>query len=668
MNGVLLWLILIVAFYMAYTFGARSAVARAAAARAAAAPPVIPTEQMAAVEAKLTPMLAITGRKMIGEVLQFEGQLRGNAEEAFQKIRELFASEPITPLLVEGEGHDVRIVIVPGQLATRPAGRPNWALHWLLFAATIATTTWAGALQAGVNLLQEPGRFAVGLPYSLGLLLILGAHELGHYFTAKAHGIEVTPPYFIPVPFSLGTFGAFIKIKSLTPNRRALFDVAVAGPLAGLVFAIPALLIGLHSSQVVPGNMPASLGGVGVNIDSSALLACLAKLSLGASALEGKHLILTPLAFAGWLGLIVTALNLLPIGQLDGGHISHALFGSRKAHGVSMVGMASLFLLALFVWPGLMFWAFIVYFIAGTHDSPAANDVTPLGPERKALAYFAFLLLLLIIVPVPHALSEAIGIHCPYLCIIMNPLNPAAEHPCVLRVFQTKDQTRAFYNKISNVYDLLSERSEAPMRKAGLDLLNPKAGESVLEIGFGTGHTLVSLANAVGPKGKVFGIDLSDKMAKVARENLAKAKLLERAKIRCGDAAQLPFEGSSLDGVFMSFALELFDTPEIPKVLCECKRVLRAGGRIVVVGMSKEAKRDPLLGFYEWTHKHFPNFVDCRPIYVREAMETAGFNIEKALIKHMWVPVEIVRGVKPFSSSNKIIADRARTQRKEIRE
>ena len=220
---------------------------------------------------------------------------------------------------------------------------------------------------------------------------------------------------FIPIPFGLGTFGAFIKIKSLTPNRRALFDVAIAGPLAGLVFAIPALLIGLRFSEVIPGNMPVGLHQDGVNVGSSVLLACLAKLSLGASVLEGHRLLLHPLAFAGWLGLIVTALNLLPIGQLDGGHMSHALFGSRNAHGVSMVGLVSLFLLALFVWPGLMFWAFIVFFIAGTHDSPAANDVTPVGFPRKALGYFAFLLLLLIIVPVPHSLYEAIGVHCPYL-------------------------------------------------------------------------------------------------------------------------------------------------------------------------------------------------------------------------------------------------------------
>jgi membrane-associated protease RseP (regulator of RpoE activity) len=131
--------------------------------------------------------------------------------------------------------------------------------------------------------------------------------------------------------------------------------------------------------------------------------------------LEGHHLLLHPLAFAGWLGLIVTALNLLPIGQLDGGHMSHAMFGSRNARSVSMVAMASLFLLALFVWPGLMIWAFVVFFIAGTRDAPAANDLTPVGPPRQALGYFTFLLLLLIIVPVPHSLYEAISVHCPYL-------------------------------------------------------------------------------------------------------------------------------------------------------------------------------------------------------------------------------------------------------------
>ncbi len=220
----------------------------------------------------------------------------------------------------------------------------------------------------------------------------------------------MTPPYFIPVPFSLGTFGAFIRIKSLTPNRRALFDVAVAGPIAGLVFAIPALLIGLQWSTVLPeGTAPN--GMTGVSAGSSLLLALLAKLSLGTSLLQGHHLELHPLAFAGWLGLLVTALNLLPIGQLDGGHIAHAVFGSRISSGLSKVALAGLFALALFVWPWLISWAFIVYFIAGTHDSPAADDLTPVDLPRRILGLVTLVLLLLIIVPVPPSLYEVMGVH-----------------------------------------------------------------------------------------------------------------------------------------------------------------------------------------------------------------------------------------------------------------
>jgi demethylmenaquinone methyltransferase/2-methoxy-6-polyprenyl-1,4-benzoquinol methylase len=180
------------------------------------------------------------------------------------------------------------------------------------------------------------------------------------------------------------------------------------------------------------------------------------------------------------------------------------------------------------------------------------------------------------------------------------------------------------------------------MRKAGLALLNARAGESVLEIGCGTGHSLVSLANAVGPKGTVFGLDLSDGMLKAAKANLVKHNLMQRARLRCGDAARLPYPEGGMDAVFMSFTLELFDTPEIPKVLRECKRVLRPGGRIVVVGMTKGAPHDPLIGVFEWTHEHFPNFLDCRPIYVREALENAGFKTQNALRKRMWIPVEIV--------------------------
>jgi demethylmenaquinone methyltransferase/2-methoxy-6-polyprenyl-1,4-benzoquinol methylase len=212
----------------------------------------------------------------------------------------------------------------------------------------------------------------------------------------------------------------------------------------------------------------------------------------------------------------------------------------------------------------------------------------------------------------------------------------------VLRVFTSRSQTKAFYNKISRAYDLLSDRSEAPMRKAGLRLLNAASGERVLEIGFGTGLCLADLARAIGATGEVFGLDLSDQMVEMARKKLARARLLDRCNLRCGDAARLPYKDGSLGAVFMSFVLELFDTPEIPGILGECKRVLRPDGRIVVVGMSKERPKNRMVRIFEWTHRHFPNFLDCRPIYVRRALQEAGFRIEKALQRRMWVPVEIV--------------------------
>ncbi len=219
--------------------------------------------------------------------------------------------------------------------------------------------------------------------------------------------------------------------------------------------------------------------------------------------------------------------------------------------------------------------------------------------------------------------------------------------PLPLRVFQSREQTKAYYNKISGFYDALADRSEAPVRKAGLDLLKARADERILEIGFGTGHALAALAGAVGPKGMVFGLDLSDRMVRLARKNLDKAGLLERTQLRSGDAARLPYAADTMDGLFMSFTLELFDTSEIPKVLNECKRVLRTGGRIVVVAMSKEGEHEAAIDIFEWAHKHFPNFIDCRPIYVRRALEESGFRIRQSLMKHMWIPVGIILGEKP---------------------
>ena len=218
---------------------------------------------------------------------------------------------------------------------------------------------------------------------------------------------------------------------------------------------------------------------------------------------------------------------------------------------------------------------------------------------------------------------------------------PQPQKDGVLRVLQSKAETRAYYDKISAIYDLMAEHSEGPVRQAGLEKLAVKPGERVLEIGYGTGHSLVELARAVGSEGKVFGIDLSEGMRARAEERLAAENLVARVELRCADATQLPYADGSMNAVFMSFTLELFDTPEIPRVLAECWRVMVAGARIGVVAITKEGKEGFAIEAYEWTHRHFPNLLDCRPIFARRTLEDAGFSIQQAMVTNMWVPVEI---------------------------
>ncbi len=227
--------------------------------------------------------------------------------------------------------------------------------------------------------------------------------------------------------------------------------------------------------------------------------------------------------------------------------------------------------------------------------------------------------------------------------------SPGTAFEDILPVLRSKEETRRYYDKIAKVYDILSERAEQPMRDKGLALLDPQPGERHLEIGFGTGHSLVALAQAVGPDGRVFGIDLSPEMEKRARDLLEREGLSSRVELTCGDALELPYEDASFDGVFSSFTLELFPTEEIPHVLAECRRVLRIGGRLSVVALSKEGRQGLMMKAYEWTHRHFPNLLDCRPIHVRRAIESAGFEIVRTEVDHMWVAVEIVLARRPAS-------------------
>lgn len=283
--------------------------------------------------------------------------------------------------------------------------------HILLFFLTFLTTTMAGALHVGVDPLRNPLGMIHGIPFSFTLMLILLCHELGHYTLAAVHRVPATLPYFIPgPPFLVGTFGAFIKMHGMPRSRRALFDVGAAGPWAGFIVAVPAVILGLSWSQVRP------LGGElegGLSLGNSILFATLSRTVLGVHP-DDVTILLHPVALAGWFGIFVTFLNLLPIGQLDGGHIALAMFGRRAAQVIGSVAMWTLLLLGLFVWPGLLTWALIIFFIAG-RGAPPLDDFTPLTPERRVLGFVAFAILALILTPLPRTLWGGAGTGCPYM-------------------------------------------------------------------------------------------------------------------------------------------------------------------------------------------------------------------------------------------------------------
>ena len=210
-------------------------------------------------------------------------------------------------------------------------------------------------------------------------------------------------------------------------------------------------------------------------------------------------------------------------------------------------------------------------------------------------------------------------------------------------VTRSKVQAQATYDRLSRWYDLLAGGSEKRLIDAALQDLAVGDGKRVLEIGFGTGRALLALARAVGDSGRVYGLDISAGMLRVAQNRIDRAGLSGRVDLHQGDAAHLPFDGGSLDAIFFSFTLELFDTPDIPIVLGECRRVLRGGGRLCVVAMSREGNPGLMLKLYEWAHDRFPRYVDCRPIYVRAAVQEAGFQSVGATVRSTWgLPVEIV--------------------------
>jgi ubiquinone/menaquinone biosynthesis C-methylase UbiE len=216
-------------------------------------------------------------------------------------------------------------------------------------------------------------------------------------------------------------------------------------------------------------------------------------------------------------------------------------------------------------------------------------------------------------------------------------MNPPA------KVSNGKKATQAYYDRLSRWYDLLAGQAEEKCKQNGLHLLDPQPGEIILEIGFGTGHGLLALGQAVGEHGRVYGLDLSAGMLRAAQVRLRKAGYQDRVELEQGDALQLPYADSTFDALYMSFTLELFAASEIPLLLVECRRVLRINGRLSIVSMAKKEQSGLMVRLYEWAHRKWPVYIDCRPIHAQAEVAQAGFSIERRIEMSLFgLPVDII--------------------------
>jgi len=271
-------------------------------------------------------------------------------------------------------------------------------IHWILFLLTIFTTLLAGAMMEGALVFSKPLEILKGIPFSITLMLILGTHEFGHYYYAQKHKVDATLPYFLPAPpflFLIGTFGAFIKIKSPIYRKDALLQIGAAGPIAGFIIAVPALLVGLKLSTVVEK----------VDIKNAIMLgdSLLMKLLTWVAypnLLDTQDIMLHPMAFAGWIGLLVTMFNLLPIGQLDGGHVAYAMLG-KKQNIIGKISFLALIPLS-FISLNWLFWGVLLFFLMRSAKHPPINDINiPLSKFNKRIGYICLVIFILCFIPAP---------------------------------------------------------------------------------------------------------------------------------------------------------------------------------------------------------------------------------------------------------------------------
>ena len=360
---------------------------------------------------------------------RYRGQLYdSDSGRSYDQLASNLRSLNITPLFrTEGDQHVV--LLVQGRIEPRPS---NPLINLVLFIFTVLSVIFAGALYSYSGPIPSDQSellaailhgLASGIPFAVSLLAILLAHEFGHYIAGRYHHTHVTLPYFIPFPLSpFGTMGAFIQLKQPPKNKRILLDIGVSGPIAGLVVAFPILLYGLSLSHIETIILPA---GQGIQLEGNSLLYLLAKYIVFGQLLPapstygdlsaflywvryfftsqplplgGIDVFISPIAWAGWAGLLVTALNLIPAGQLDGGHVIYSLFGNRSK--LLLPVILVLLVVLGFVWSGWWIWAFLILLMGRVHAEPL-DTITPLDSRRKALAVVVLFIFILVFTPVP---------------------------------------------------------------------------------------------------------------------------------------------------------------------------------------------------------------------------------------------------------------------------